>query len=332
MNLTTLDDAFSNLDLNIQKYEEFARNGVFIWIHPAWQAFSDKWFKPSSQKDSKNLLENYIKDCLINIKNQKTQYRAFSDYANALYNLNEITFFSALKETSPLVFLALPGKFNKKQYGRWQFPKQYCEYLGQMTGSLPNFIAFETESYHKGGVGWNTVNKIDKILERIDVDDVAIIGGNVNQCIKTFLLDFREHVTDIGMLAISDICYIQPKHRFPNKSDLPSGEPLFPYFPLMDFIREKVSGSKKEIKHYDLQGLQQFVYSFPVLNSKLNPEESVWQKVSVPDRIVRADQIIGLKPVDRFLEMVRGNNLGYETQFQEYFQSLQCKPNSHSKS
>lgn len=331
LSLTTLDQAVSNIDASREQYNNYAKIGVYIWMHPGWGAFADTDARPPSFPNSKNLLEDYIKKCLLEVPRKETQIEALEEYSEALQYLNEITFFSALRETQPLVLLALPKEYyihalpseeyyknqdpirQKEEMHCWFFPQEYEDYIEQATGNLPNFIVFETTSYDWGEVSRRQINNLSTLFRQLEVSSTAIIGGNVNWCLNSFVETIKPELPDVWFLAIADLCYTLPDELFWNNLLL-SEEPLWKTYSLIDFVKEKISYCESSIKEYNLEELQQFIYSFPVLNHKLNPEERVWVEESgKPDLILSADQIES-PSIDKFREIVSESNRGNQTE------------------
>ena len=305
LSLTTLDQAVS-----AQHREQYKKDEVYVWVHPAWHGFADYETRAPPYPNSGNLLEDTIKEHLLEIPTETYHKGTLAEYSKALFHLNEITFFSASRETQPLVILVLPGNYYKTHKNAvdgkyWLFPKEYEEYIEQSTQSLPNFVVIETKSYNIGRIDKNQKNKLKKLFKSLEIENFYLVGGNVNECLKRFVEDFRSDKNNISIHAISDLCFATSSKLF-DMGTLPSGEYLYTVHDQAAYVKEMIKQNQSEIKKYNLQELQQFIYQLSSLNKVLNPEERIWKDDGKPDKILKADQINNAPAVNKFREIVSG--------------------------
>jgi len=307
LSLTTLDQAVS--DQHREQYRSYTKDDAYVWVHPDWHGFADYEARAPPCPNSGNLLEDTIKEHLLEIPAQTYHEGTLTEYSKALFHLNGITFFSALRETSPLVILVLPGNYNKihkdtEEEKYWLFPKEYEDYIEQSTKNLPNFIVIETKRYNDVTMNKKQKDKLKGWFKSLGIKSFYLIGGNVNECLKEFVKDFGSDENNISIHAISDICFATSTDLF-DMGTLPSGEYLYTAHDQAESVKEMIKQKQSEIKGYGLQQLQQFIYQLSSLNKILNPEERIWDDdYGKPDKILKAVQIKDAPAVNKFKEMV----------------------------
>lgn len=193
-------------------YKKFAQNkSAYVIVHPSYFIFFHNYDRKSKvvierkKGDfSKNIVDIFVDEYPVGknsiLKRMKDSERRERD------------FLKKVSAKGKLLIMVLPPDYTNHTEYPYRKLDEFARYINEVTAGAPSVIYVESESFKRGYLTFQTMPRLNKLLQAAEVKSLFLGGGYVDLCLRDFH-DQAGGLKDIEKIeVIQEICTDSPDY------------------------------------------------------------------------------------------------------------------------
>jgi hypothetical protein len=190
------------------KYKKYVLNNtVYVLVHPAYYIFfhdnnENKIYVDRGNDFSKNIVDLFIDDFPVNDSKMLEQMKLSTNM--------ERVFLGKKSLNQNLVIVVLPPKYRTHPEYPYNKLDEYGRYLNDVTQNSPSILYIESESYKSGYLTRDTLSKVRKLFNALEIKTVYVSGGYTGGCVQNFYEQIVENYNVKNIELVPEMCIASP--------------------------------------------------------------------------------------------------------------------------
>ena len=180
---------------------------VLVIVHPAYFIFfqdnnENKILVKRRNDLSKNIVDLFLDDYAADTGSILEQIQ--------LSLKNENRFLREKSLRRELVILVLPPRYKKHPEYPYKNLDEFGRYLNEVTNGSPSLLYVESEEFKSGYLSGDTLNRLNKFFNAVEIRTIRLGGGYKNMCLKNCYDDIASIRKGQNIVMAPEICTVSP--------------------------------------------------------------------------------------------------------------------------
>ncbi len=108
------------------------------------------------------------------------------------------------------MILVLPPRYKKHPEYPYKNLDEFGRYLNEVTNGSPSLLYVESEEFKSGYLSGDTLNRLNKFFNAVEIRTIRLGGGYKNMCLKNCYDDIASIRKGQNIVMAPEICTVSP--------------------------------------------------------------------------------------------------------------------------